>query len=566
MTCKYEIVLGNKIETRSGAQIYARVYKPRKLQGSVPAILVMTPYTADSQHPSAEQITDSGFVYVIADVRGRGGSTGKFTPLKGDGKDGKDIVDWIADQPWCDGRVAMMGGSYGGMVQWQTAAQNPTALCSIAPRASVHPGYDFPMHQGIFSLYNAQWLAFTSAHAFQASLFADSSYWPAEFAEHFRSGRPYSELSRLADENGPILEEWMAHPSCDDYWKSHNPTAQQYSDISIPVLTVTGYFDGDQPGALKYYQDHQSNVNQDIANLHYLVMGPYSHYGTLDPEQSHGGVTIPENARIDVRKLHADWYKHIFSDTPLPDLINKGKVAWYLMGADEWRQADTLESITTDYMKLYLSPGNNGARDVFGSGPLLPEALDKHGTAKFKSDPADVSIADRFVSEAATMDQKYLVDQSCAFEKEKLVYHSAPLEKTVDMAGFIRLEIYIEIDTPDVDLNVHISEIRPDGSAFRLGNAIMRARYRKSMEKEVMVTPGEINLYQFRDFYWIAKRVEAGSRLRLVVSSINNPELQKNYNAGKDLRFESAKDSRVSNIIVHHGSRYPSMIELPLNK
>jgi len=213
MVCKYKITLGNKIETRSGAELYARVYKPRELQDpAVPAIFTMTPYTADSQHPSADKITQAGFVYVVVDIRGRGGSTGKFTPLKDDGEDGKDVVAWIADQPWCDGRVAMMGGSYGGMVQWQTAATLPAALCAIAPRASVHPGYDFPLFQGIFFAYDAQWLALTSAHAFQGSLFADSSYWATEFADHFRNGRPFSELSKLADENKHILEEWIDHP------------------------------------------------------------------------------------------------------------------------------------------------------------------------------------------------------------------------------------------------------------------------------------------------------------------------------------------------------------------
>ncbi len=565
MICKYKITLGNKIETRSGAELCARVYKPRELQGPVPAIFTMTPYTADSQHPSADKITQARFVYVVVDIRGRGGSTGTFTPLKGDGEDGRDVVTWIANQSWCDGRVAMMGGSYGGMVQWQTAATAPPALCTIAPRASVHPGYDFPLFQGIFFAYDAQWLALNSAHAFQGNLFADSSYWATEFADHFRNGRPFSELSKLADENSHILKEWIDHPGYDEYWRSHNPTPQQYARIYIPILTTTGYFDDDQPGALKYYREHLANVDKETASRHYLVMGPYSHVGTLDPEKLHGGVTIPENALIDVRKLHADWYNYVFNDAPLPDLINKGNVAYYMMGADEWRQANTLESITTSHMKYYLSPGNNGAKNVFASGELVPLSSAKHEIAVFKSDPADISFADRFVSEAATMEQNYLVDQSFAFQQEKLVYHSASLENTVDVAGFIRLQMYIEIDTPDVDLNVHISEVKPDGSIFRLGNAIMRARYHKSIEKEKLITPGEINLYQFRDFYWIAKRMEAGSCLRLVVSTLNRPELQKNYNAGGDLRFEGAAKGRISTVTVHHGSDYPSMMELPLN-
>ena len=94
---------------------------------------------------------------------------------------------------------------------------------------------------------------------------------------------------------------------------------------------------------------------------------------------------------------------------------------------------------------------------------------------------------------------------------------------------------------------------------------MLRARFSKSREREELVTPEEINLYKFENFYWIAKRLAKGCCLRLVISPLNTPEHQKNYNSGKELMFEDSKDARISTIRVHHGKDYPSVIELPLN-
>ena len=91
----------------------------------------------------------NSYVFVRVSCRGCGTSEGTFELFAHDGRDGFDAVEWVADQPWCNGQVAMWGGSYPGFTQWVTAAQSPPHLAAMAPVASVGIVRDYPMTNNI---------------------------------------------------------------------------------------------------------------------------------------------------------------------------------------------------------------------------------------------------------------------------------------------------------------------------------------------------------------------------------------------------------------------------------
>jgi uncharacterized protein len=121
------------------------------------------------------------------DCRGRGNSEGEFFPTENDGADGAQVIDWIGKQPWCDGQVAMRGGSYRGMVQWQALMNFPPSLKTIVPTASGAPGIDFPWPSNIGVSYFTQWLGYTAGRTGNENLFGDGKYWSDKFYNMMRA-------------------------------------------------------------------------------------------------------------------------------------------------------------------------------------------------------------------------------------------------------------------------------------------------------------------------------------------------------------------------------------------
>ena len=165
-----DFIWGVKIPMRDGIHLNATIYKPKSDQ-PVPAIFTLTPYIADSYHPRAAYFAQHGYVFALVDCRGRGNSEGIFEPFIQDSNDGHDVVEWLAEQPWCDGQVTMWGGSYAGFNQWMTLKEFPAHLKTIVPAAAAHAGVDFPFFKNIFYSYDLQWLTLTSGLTGNMTLF-----------------------------------------------------------------------------------------------------------------------------------------------------------------------------------------------------------------------------------------------------------------------------------------------------------------------------------------------------------------------------------------------------------
>src|SRR5579862_6338978 len=173
---EFDMMWAVKIPMRDGVKLNATVYKPKD-GGPQPAIFTLTPYIGDTYYPRANYFAQHGYVFLLVDVRGRGNSGGEYEPFANDAHDGYDIVEWVAKQPWCNGKVTMWGGSYAGFDQWSTLKEFPPHLATIVPAAAAHPGIDFPYFKNIFSLYDLQWLTYTSGVTPNTNLFGDGDFW-----------------------------------------------------------------------------------------------------------------------------------------------------------------------------------------------------------------------------------------------------------------------------------------------------------------------------------------------------------------------------------------------------
>ena len=162
-----------------------------------PVIFTLTPYISDSYHARGAYFASHGYAFALVDVRGRGNSAGEFEPFANEARDGHDMVEWFAKQPFCDGKVAMWGGSYAGFDQWATAKELPPHLTTIVPAAAAHPGLDFPFTNNVGIPYDMQWFTHTSGRASQQNLFADSKFWRTKFLEAYKQYIPFKNLDSV---------------------------------------------------------------------------------------------------------------------------------------------------------------------------------------------------------------------------------------------------------------------------------------------------------------------------------------------------------------------------------
>ena len=555
-----------KIKLRDGVQLNATIYKPHGQTEALPVILQLTPYISDTYHPRGTYFAKNGYVYAIVDARGRGSSEGVFDPLMQEAKDGYDLVEWLATQKYCNGKVTMWGGSYSGYDQWATAKELPPHLKTIVPVASVKPGIDFPMQHNVSYSYVIQWLTYTNGKTGNGQLFDDSEFWKNKFSERFSKDVAFKSLDTIAGNPHATFQKWAAHPVYDDYFKSMSPTPVQYTKMDIPILSITGHYDDDQTGALTFYKEYMQYASAAAKSNHYLIIGPWDHSGTRTPRKELGGLTFGDACILDMNVLHKQWYDFTLKSGPKPEFL-KNKVAYFVSNKNNWKYTSSLEEIGKEKQSFYLNTIGSSSHDVVNSATLQSGAANNSMPASYTYNPLDKAYGSMNYAVLGNFELQ-LTDQRLAYETDKagVIYHSPKFENETEVSGFFELKAYIEADVKDVDIEATVYEIKADGSSVLLTTQTMRARYRDNLEKETLLKPGEINLFHFKNFTFISRVIEKGSRIRLIISSPNSIYIQKNYCSGGVVANETAKDAHTAHIKIYNDSNYQSVLLMPVVK
>lgn len=539
-----------------------------------PAVLELTQYDIDgSRNHDFEPFVSRGYVFVQAEVRGRGRSGGEKSENLGlqVGRDGRDAVEWIAAQPWSSGDVFMYGGSYVGMTQWRTAAQLPPHLSGIEPSVPIYPGWDIPNTNGIPEAFTAVILGYVAGRTLNTDFFA-SDYWQKKMLEHYAAQGSFRTLDEaigipqddwwMVDSRGrklSLMKMWLDHVGDKAFNLAAEPKPAEFAKMKFPVFTATGFFDDDQPGALHYYSRYSKFAPTKMVNNLLLIIGPWDHFGTQYPVKTINGLPIPANAVVDMDRLDADWYDWVLGRGPRPALLHD-RVTYYMMGANEWRYAHTLQGASSGKnLSLFLYDAGGTPKNLSAPGVLSTSRAGSEPPATIVSDPRtlpELAVADKLEGEN-------LLSQFRAKEEGALVFQSAPLRQALEVAGHIHLNLLVQADAPDFDLWAQVQMVRPDGSAVTFGQDTRRARFRDGFFKQELLKPGQVVTIPF-EFNWLAWRIPAGARLRLVLMPLNSPNYQKNYNTGGRIGYEDPKNARVAHINVFHDGSRSSVLLLPL--
>ena len=512
------------IPTPDGGRIAAVLVRPRSA-AKVTSLLDFTIY-ANSFFgiAGAVEMAGNGYAGMTAYSRGKEWSPGAIAPYEHDGTDAAAVVDWLAAQPWSDGRVGMFSGSYDASTQWGALKHHPSALKAIATHASNAPGIDTPMQGNVFQSFIYPWpLYTTSTPALDDVNYGDTDRWAALNRKWYTSGRPYRALPLIDGEPNPVFEKWLDHPAYDSYWQSFIPVGNEFSSIDIPVFVETGYFDGGMVGALYYFEQHlKHRPNADQR----MLIGPYHHtamgQGVLP---SINGYDIDEAAMQDLRGLRLKWFDHVFRGAPLPDVLSD-RVNFEVMGANEWRHVHTLGAMADSRWRLYLAGTASGDRFEFGATPrgtgIEPELR--------------VDFADR-------ADVDYQVPDSGFDTRNALVFTTTPLSKATEVDGLFRGHFEIITNKRDFDLAVSFFEQKADGSYFPLASYLGRASFIADRSHRHLLTPGKLSTFDFESQTVTGRLLAPGSRVVAIVSVPKQPEIQINYGSGRDVSSESVADA-----------------------
>jgi hypothetical protein len=449
--------------------------------------------------------------------------------------------------------------------------QLPPHLSGIAPYVPIYPGWDVPNSNGIPQAWSAVILGYVSGRTLNDD-YIRSDYWQQKMLEHYARKAPFSTLDEdigiaqddwwMQDSRGKklsFMKMWLDHVGEKAFNLAAEPTPAEFARMRFPVLTATGFFDDDQPGALHYYRRFLRYASPQEAGNILLVIGPWDHLGTQHPQKTIEGLTIPDSAVLDMNQLHADWYDWVLGRGPKPALL-RDRVTYYMLGANEWRYAHSLDGASSGAsLALYLDDPAGTPKDLFHSGTLLRSKPGGEPPAMIIDDPR--TLPELAVARYAADED--LLSQFRAYEKGALVFHSAPLRQDTEVAGQMHLSLIVQSDAPDFDLWAQVQMIAPDGSVVTLGQDIRRARFRDGFFKQELLKPNQVVTIPFT-FNWMAWRIPAGARIRLVVMPLNSPDYQKNYNTGGRIGYEDPNDARVAHIKLFHDGSRASALLLPL--
>jgi putative CocE/NonD family hydrolase len=543
------------IKTRDGANISAVIVRPKDDTKQFPALLEFTIYV-DSR-TFARECAAHGYVGIVAFTRGERRSRGEVVPFKHDGEDARTVINWIAKQPWSDGRVGMYGGTYSAFTQWAAAARHlPPALKAIATHSATAPGIDFPMTGNIVRNAGYRWSGCVSnLKDFDEKTCGDDAKWRSIDETWYTSGKPYRELEHALGDRNLIFHDWLDHPSYDRFWQKLIPYKEQFRHVKIPVLATTGYYGTGEVGTLYYFSEH---LRSDPHANHTLVIGPYD-----DGSMQHGvppnlqGYQLDQNALLDLRELRYQWFDYIFKGAEKPPLL-KDRVNFQVMGSNEWQHAPTLEAMGKGVWKLFMDSA------VVQGEPLKGEAhrLLSRKTADSKFVQHTVNLADR--SDVPWPATNGIVSKSLQLHNA-VVYISDPLKGAQEISGLFSGKLDFTINKMDVDLTIALYELLPNGDYLELFDPPyeLRASYARDRVNRQLLRAGERQQLTFKSDRLTSRKLEAGSRLVMVLSVNKRPDRQIDYGTGGAVNEESIDDGRVPVRIRWYSDSY---IDIPIRR
>ncbi|MEI6765026.1 MAG: CocE/NonD family hydrolase [Bacteroidota bacterium] len=514
--------LVDSVPMRDGKKLAADIYVPDTSQ-QWSTILVQTPYNRLAYRIIGipligNALASSHFAVVIADWRCFYGSAAACTTNVNRGKDGYDLVEWIATQPWSNGKIGTWGPSALGKIQFETARQNPPHLICGVPLVG-SPQFDYQ--------------------------------------EYYPGGVYRTEYVEQLDALGFGISTMVsAHPVHDILWTYSEFYNNKPDSVFVPMLMIGGWYDHETLPLIQFYNGIHSSSPLAVRNKHRLLMGPWAH-GGFGPAQV-GSAQQGELYYYDavgwsdsLALMHLEYYLNNEAN----GWNTSPYIQYFQMGENTWQNTAVWPPTGLTTYNLYF-------HDDGSVNTTMPTAAVDYDSVIYDPRNPSPTIG------GATLRQDLLqgpYDQAPAVENRNdiLLYRSVVLGADVVMKGKATVHLFISSDRKDTDFDIRLTDIYPDGKSMLLADGTRRARFRNGYNASdtASLIPGTV--YEIIiDLPDIANTFLAGHRIGIDVSSSNYPRYDCNLNNGKAMY--AAGDTLIATNRIYTNSVHASYIEMPL--
>ncbi len=533
------------VPMHDGVLLSANVFRPGA-PGTVSTILMRTPYGKGDDWTSNHQaFVAHGYAVVIQDVRGRYESQGTFQPLTQEPSDGNDTLNWIAKQPWSNGKVGMTGGSYLGIVQWKVAILNNPHLKAIFPWVSGDDDYRDRYYSTGGAVKLGHRLLWVEENLKQPG------YDPPSFEKYVRTLPLRHADVVVTGQRNQMMQTILDHPADDSFWQSVS-VRDQLQNIKIPVFSIGGWYDNYVESDLDAFTTLQKQ-----SGVHRILIGPWPHnVNTLMP-----GADFGRDSQILFRRTQLEWFDQWLKDKDVP-MMSRPPVRIFVMGLNQWRDEAEWPPKGARMARYYLESGGH-ANSLNGDGTLTPEPVMKSQHDVFVFDPHNpvptrggAVCCNPSIFPWGPMDQRPVEQRS-----DVLVYSTPALREDVEVTGPIQVTLFAASTAPDTDFTAKLVDVLPNGVARNLTDGLLRARYRKSLAKPELLKPGAVTEYKI-DAGVTSNVFLKGHKIRIEISSSNFPRFDRNSNTGGSIADE--KEMATATQTIHHDNKHESYVVLPI--
>lgn len=522
-----------EITMRDGTILRHNMTRP-DIDGKFPVLLERTPYNKEGGSEngvgSPEFFAARGYVVIIQDVRGRFASDGDFYPFKDDGngpnKDGYDTTEWLAKQDWSTGKIGTIGGSYSGATQYRNAISNPPNVKAMFVReSSADYSEEWVYRGGAFELgFNFGW-----AHGVTLSnlnhLVTDE--------KHEEKEKMLTEVSNNIDDwhkKTPLFptqffdglsdwyNDWLENPPPSDYWNEFD-MSNHFGNIDIPIYHLGGWFDVFLNGTLKFYQGVSKNGKSDKTKQNQrLIVGPWVHGPTNIDNRFAGEFDFGPDAALDFNELRLPWFDFWLKGKN-NGIDETKKINFFVMGKNEWKQADEWPLKNTTYTKYYFNKKLNGEIKSLYSGTLSDKKEIENSQLSFTNNLNNPvpSLGGNTLSIPNGVFEHSSVDKQC------ITFSTNPLENELEVTGPVSAEIYVNSDQENSDWVVRLCDVDQSGYSRLVCDGIFRSH----------ATSGEIQKIKI-DMWATSNMFLKGHRLRISVTSSCFPRFDRALNNGSE--------------------------------